>query len=300
LQEPGAAIASIQARIRLARISLHSVSMRILPSLFLLLLGLPALAQSASEDVITLHDGAILRGHVTVVRPGIEVEIVLLDGRAQIIPCSDIATTAGPSFPVAPPNLAAQFRAPGPNRVPLLVESTGGPLTVGVMRTPSIGETSMTIDDGSDAARLDINYQQRRGVVVCETTPCQLYAPPGHLVLQASGRDILSYTADLDLPVAGARVSLRAPSASHRRAGVLLVAGSLGTAIAGAVMAGVGASFDRTTPALPMRNDSSSTTYYGIGGALIGSGVVMAIVGGALWASGKTGVEEVKELGIRF
>ena len=82
----------------------------------------------------------------------------------------------------------------------------------------------------------------------------------------------------------------------------MLVLSSLGVAVAGAVLAAVGSGFDHSPPGLPAKSESSSTIYYGVGGGLIGVGVVMAISGGALWASNRTGVDEIAALpaGLHF
>ena len=164
---------------------------------------------------------------------------------------------------------------------------------------------SQRVDDGIDAGQLNINYQSRDGVVVCEATPCQVYARPGTLVVQASGSGVLSYTTDFEVPVNGARVTLRAPSVSSRRSAGMLLAAGLGALIAGGVTAGVGAAFDHAGGTLPngmTEKNSTSTVYYGVGGALLSAGAVMAIAGGALWAHNSAGVDGIAPLppGVHF
>ncbi len=263
-------------------------------------------ASPASEDVITLRDGTILRGHVTELRPGDHVEIVLLDGRPRTISWNDIGASSGPSFPVHESDRVARWLHPSPGRVPVLLDAPR-PIAVGVLRLrPAIGQSSMTFDDDEgDVSQLNVNYQSRSGVVVCPATPCRIYARPGPLRLQASGEDVLSYSADLDVPPSGVRVALRTPNVARRRWGTLLALQGAAALVAGAVMVGIGAAQPAPpAPVFPgeMPLPDHRGTYYGIGGAIIGLGALMLVPGVVLWATNRRGIASVTPLsdGIRF
>ena len=262
----------------------------------------PAAVLGMGEDVVTLRDGTILRGHVTELRPNDHVEIVLLDGRTQIVQWGDLAASSGPSFPAAARrNLAQRYLQPSPGRVPIELDAPRTPVSVGVMRAyPAIGQEAMTLDQDGDVSQLTMDYQSRNGVVVCSATPCRIYARPGALDLQVSGQNVLSYTAQLSVPEAGAHVRLRAPNAAQRRTGTLLTMNSLGALVAGGVLMGLGAAFD-SGPASSHTHDSSSL-YYGLGGAVMGVGAVMAVTGIILWARNRRGIDSVAPLadGVRF
>ena len=261
----------------------------------------PAALLGMGEDVVTLRDGTVLRGHVTELKPNDHVEIVLLDGRTQSVAWGDLASTRGPSFPaLARKNLAAKYLQPSPGRVPVELDAPRTPVSVGVMRAhPAIGQEAMTFDQDGDVSQLTMDWQSRHGVVVCAATPCRIYARPGALDLQVSGQNILAYTAELAVPDAGAHVQLRAPNAAQRRTGALLTMSSLSAIVAGGVFMGLGAAFDNTTPS---RHDSSTALYYGLGGAVVGVGAVMAVTGIILWARNRRGIASVTPLGggIRF
>lgn len=50
------------------------------------------------DDVITLRDGTLLRGHVAELRPTQQVTIVLLSGETRVVAWDQLASTTGPSF----------------------------------------------------------------------------------------------------------------------------------------------------------------------------------------------------------
>jgi hypothetical protein len=267
--------------------------------------SLPALP--TGEDVLTLRDGTILRGHVTEMRPGDHVEIVLLDGRSQVVPWAQLAASEGPSFPLVRANPAARFVQPSPGRVPVVVESERASITVGVLAArPLIGQDTTTVDDGAEIAQWTESYQSRNGIVVCPATPCRIFARPGELMLQVSGEGVLSYGTQVTIPPAGARLTMRAPSLAARRAGSTLIWLAPGTLISGAVMLALAATFggDSASPGSPAaaQANSMSTTYYALGGALMGVGVGVLVAGIVLWARNRTGVASLTPLseGIRF
>jgi hypothetical protein len=244
------------------------------------------------SDVVTLRDGTILRGHVTELKPGDHVELVLLDGRTQTIQWSEIAASAGPSFPVSKPNPAARFLAPAPDRVPVQIASTGKPLTIGVLQTrPAIGQESATFDDGVNVSQLTTNYQSSRGVVVCTTTPCQIYAHPGLLKLQPSGEDVLSYSSELSVPNDGVRVTLRAPSVRNAALTRNLLILSLPGVIAGATLLGMAPAYaDKVFPA------ATSPALYGTGAVALSAGVGLGIAGLVTLLRNRSGIDSVEPL----
>jgi hypothetical protein len=255
----------------------------------------PPTDPASTEDVVTLRDGTILRGHVTELKPNDHVELVLLDGRTETVQWVDIAKSEGPAFPLVKHNPAERFLQPSPGRVPLLIESRR-PLTVGVLRSPAIGQSSLTIDEDGDVSQLTVDYQARGGVVVCTATPCHIYARPGPLKLQASGEDVVSYSSELTVPPNGARVKLRSPSAHQMRLGLALFSGSISLLVGGGVLVGLGAATGRSfDPATTAQTDNSSL-YYGLGGAALGVGGVMLIAGVVLDASSRRGIDSVTPL----
>ena len=60
-------------------------------------------AGTQGDDVLSLHDGTLLRGRVAEMHPGQHVTMVLLTGQTREIEWSDLATMAGPSFPQRTP-----------------------------------------------------------------------------------------------------------------------------------------------------------------------------------------------------
>ncbi len=54
---------------------------------------------TTGDDVVTLHDGTLLRGRVAELHPNESVTLVLLTGQPREVRWSDVATVAGPSFP---------------------------------------------------------------------------------------------------------------------------------------------------------------------------------------------------------
>ena len=55
-------------------------------------------ASTGSDDVLTLRDGTLLRGHVTELHPLQRVILVLRTGESRTIEWADIASATGPSF----------------------------------------------------------------------------------------------------------------------------------------------------------------------------------------------------------
>ena len=54
---------------------------------------------AAGDDVVTLHDGTLLRGRVAELHPNESVTLMLLTGQPRQVRWGDVATVAGPSFP---------------------------------------------------------------------------------------------------------------------------------------------------------------------------------------------------------
>ena len=252
----------------------------------------PAAAQvqvPSTEDVVTLRDGTILRGHVTLLKPNDHLEIVLLDGRTQSVQWSLIAASVGPSFPAPKTRPAERFLKPAPGRARVIVESTGRSLTVGVLSMrPAIGQDSATISDGVSIDQFTADYQSRKGVVVCVATPCQIFARPGPLTLQTSGLGLLASSSEVIVPPEGVRVRVRAPQASDRRAAVLFGAWSLATVLTGGIVAATGAGF--TDPIF----GSTGRDMYIAGGAVAAIGIGLGVAALVYWRRGRTGIESVE------
>ncbi|HZS39613.1 MAG TPA: hypothetical protein VFF06_22430 [Polyangia bacterium] len=268
---------------------------RLICVLGLLLSARAATAQlglAAFEDVIELRDGTILRGRVTELRPGDHVEIVLLDGRSQMVQWGEIVSSVGPSFPQQRRQLADRYLQPSPGREPVIVESTGPSLTVGVLTLrPMIGQETQTTDDGVNLEQLTMDWQSRSGIVVCTATPCRIYAPPGELMIQSSGPGILGSTVGVTVEPGGVRVKLRAPTVLARRHAGALFGASLAGVVGGPILLGLGAAFsaDRATT-------GDANIYYGLGGALLGVGAILAVTGIVLLAINRPGIASIEPL----
>ncbi len=264
-------------------------------------------ASSSAEDVITLRDGTILRGHVTTLKPGVQLELVLLDGRTETIAWSDVLSSVGPSFPEAPHRPGEKFLQPAPGRVPVVLEAPR-PVAVGVLSSrPRIGQDTVTVDNGVGVAQWTTNYQSAQGAVVCAVTPCRIWAQPGALRLQISGDDVLSYAPDVDVPPGGLAIALRAPSATQRRTGTMLMTLGVGGALAGAITMGVGAAVADGRMSVPDIGGGTRTiggddrpVFYGLGGALLGAGVISLVTGAVLFARNQLGVESIRPIANGF
>jgi hypothetical protein len=219
--------------------TITSVSAILSTTLCLALASAPraAHAQSAdAPDVLVLADGTTLRGHVTEIHPGRDTTIVLLSGTTRTVPVADIASSSGPSFAPAPapsqaPStailpvqsgadplatdpaaLANVYRAPGPGRAPVRVESPGGQQVIAT--------------DVSTANVAGFPLSVRRDVCL---TPCTLYLPLGMHRIYAGGADMEHSTSVLDVPPSGLQLTLNARSFATLRAAVVLdVLGVLG------------------------------------------------------------------------
>jgi hypothetical protein len=222
-------------------------------TMLLLLLGsitFTSVARAGELDVITLADGTILRGHVTQLKPGDHVELVLLDGRTESIAWSEMTSSVGPSFPCDLPYLN-----PGPGRVPLQVESPD-PLRVSVIGL---------VDQ----------------VPVCSTTPCTIYVPPGSVSLSAAGDQTDPCPFNVMVPPNGGRVTLHPASMRKRGTGVALLIAGTALGIGGAAIAGVGSTMthDPTLPGNKASYEDNSTPMYAMGGTLAAAGVGALISG---------------------
>ena len=255
----------------------------------------PTRHRETGEDVLTLHDGTVLRGDVTILKPGDHVEIVLLDGRSQNIPWSDVASSAGPSFPAAAtPRYAEHYLHPSAGRVPLVIDSIGRALTVGVLTLhPIIGEDTVSVSDGLTLDQSTTDVQSRSGTVVCTSTPCQIFAPPGRLILQTSGVGVLGSTTELTVPPTGGRVLLRAPMVRDQQIGRSLASASLTVILSGALSAIFGAAY--SDPFFGNLGD----VFFGVAGALAGVGVGLGIAAIVYLVRSNDGIVSIQP-GARF
>jgi hypothetical protein len=215
----------------------------------LVFLALGSLAFADPLDVITLTDGTVLRGHVTVLKPGDQVEMVLLDQRTQSIAWNDMIDKVGPSFPCDP---AAELHTAAPGKLPLVIDS-------------------------SEPAQINVN-----DVPVCASTPCTVYVRPGEDVRVAAINGYSDPCA-VDVPVAGIpeHVTLHPVSAGNSKRGVGLLIAGIGMAVAGTATAALAAS---TAGDTHLGGDTS--VIEGIGGG-IAAGGVGTIIGGIVLMSRK-------------
>ena len=250
------------------------------------LLSLPLAAHATgSEDVIVTTDGAILRGHVSELRPGKSATIVLLDGRTRTLQWSEIARSEGPSFPDARP--AAQPEEddrinplePGPGRVPLAVESAGKQQSISLHFTGAIRVNGWGL---TVTAR------------ICDT-PCTMYLPPGSYELLSEADGVVSAVTPVTVPPAGTRVKLKATSSGLRGGGVALVTiGGVAVLVGALVMAFAPLNadiIDVTSSGGTTHTDNSTPLLVG-GGVTMGVGAAMIIPGAIMLAKAKGGVAE--------
>jgi hypothetical protein len=220
----------------------------------------PVVAPSprAGGDLLRLHDGTLLRGQIAERRPDGTITLVLLTGEARTIPGEQIASVTGattsPSPPPPPPGTEqdrgpALTREPRSGRVPLQIESTGEPLTVGMPFGPSAAQT---------------------GRMLCQT-PCTVYVYPGSVAVWTGGPNMRASALTIQVPQGGYRVRLRAASVSGGIIGqYVAVLGGIG------VLAG-GIAFGASLEGGQLR---SGTLMAAGGGALLGGGGLLAL---GLW-----------------
>jgi len=260
-----------------------------LPRLLLCLaiLSFPLAARaSGTEDVIITTDGAILRGHVSELRPGKSATIVLLDGRTRTLSWSEIAKSEGPSFPDAKPAATEEDDRinplePGPGRVPLVVESAGAQQSISLHFAGAIRINGWGV---SVTAR------------ICDT-PCTMYLAPGAYVLQSEADGVVAARTPVTVSSTGARVKLKAPSSGVRAGGVALIAVGSAAILAGAMTMAMqpifGTVTDYTTTGEPTTYNTSTGANLIIGGGItMGAGAAMIIPGAIMIAKTKGGVAE--------
>jgi hypothetical protein len=223
-------------------------------AMLILLLG--SVARAGELDVITLADGTILRGHVTTLKPGDRVELVLLDGRTQAIAWNEMTSSVGPSFPCDLP-----YVTPGPGRVALQVDSSV-PAHISVSQWPE-------------------------QVPVCGTTPCTIFVPPGEVSLSASGAEIDPCPINLTVPQVGGKVTLHPASPRRRSSGVALLIAGTTLGLVGATIAGVGTTMDHEPnfSGTKVSYQDDSVPMEAIGGTIAGFGVGALVSGIVLLAT---------------
>jgi hypothetical protein len=265
--------------------------------LLVALAAAPARAQS-DVDMVTTRDGAVLRGHISEIRPNTSITIVLLTGESRVIPWADFAGGSGPSFPgspgspppppppsdMPPPPLGApapgydlsngdQLLQPGAGRVPLRIESaTGKRLAVGV----PVG-TSVVNGYG---------YTVTANRRLCDA-PCTLYVPPGTFTFNAATPD-LAYDQEVEVAPRGSALRMRTPSRGRALGGLWMLTGGLSIAVVGLTVMILG-SIDTNVGTSHSSHDP--TPYYAGGGALIGVGGGMFVGGIYLLATNRRGIE---------
>jgi hypothetical protein len=257
------------------------------------LVGGAARAQQAF-DAVTLHDGSLLQGHVSEIKPGVQITLVLLDGQARTIAWADIAESRGPSFanpaPPPPPQMPVQagyeaYLQPGPGRVPLQIESVGPQMQVGVPEATGTGWVGNHV--------VSITLSRR----LCDA-PCTLYVPSGaSFPITTSGPGLRTATTDVDVPAGGASVRMRAPTlAKAFGAVVLLAVGAVGIGSGGALVA-VGQRHQEIDHNSFKLVDAPNQGEIDGGGAMIGIGIPALAGGIALLALNRSGVESSQPLG---
>jgi hypothetical protein len=260
------------------------MSSRLVLCLAILLFPLASQA-SGTEDVIITTDGAILRGHVSELRPGKSATIVLLDGRTRTLSWSEIAKSEGPSFPEARPAATEEDDRinplePGPGRVPLVVESAGRQQSISLHFAGAIRINGWGV---SVTAR------------ICDT-PCTMYLPPGGYVLQSEADGVVAARTPVTVSTTGGRVKLKAPPSGVRAGGVALVAIGSAAILAGAMTMAMepifGTVTDYSAPGDSTYNTTSGANMIVGGGITMGLGAAMIVPGAIMIAKTKGGIAE--------
>jgi hypothetical protein len=250
----------------------------------LALFSLPLAARAApNEDVIITTDGAILRGHVSELRPGKSATIVLLDGRTRTLTWSEIAKSEGPSFPESKRAAAQEAEdehinplAPGPGRVPLLVESAGKQQSI-----------SLHFADAIQINGWGLSVTAR----ICDT-PCTMYLPPGPYVLQSEAEGVVAARTPVTVSPSGGHVKLKATSSGLRTGGVLLVAFGSAAVLGGALTMAMSPLMTVATTTVSGQQTYDGTPLVVGGGITMGVGAAMIIPGAIMLAKSKGGLTE--------
>lgn len=239
---------------------------------------------STAENVITLRDGAILRGRIVDLRPG-QYVIVVTAGGNRTVAWSDIARADGPSFPGgylaepdpdAAPVAPADYRHPGAGRVPLAIESAGVPL--------EISESFAAENEG------DGFTSQTIGGTLC-TTPCTLYVAPTAFALRSRARGIRANRVTVTVPAEGLRLRLRASSSTRFYGGIGAIAGGSAFAAVGLALTTYAAFVPSVSriPGTPYRGPVAAP-FYAAGGIFLGLGVAALVTGIVLAVGAPSGI----------
>jgi hypothetical protein len=168
------------------------------------------------DDLVRLRDGTRLRGRIAERRADGTLVMVLLTGETRSIPATAIEPLPPPPPAIGPSredDEAPAVLVPTPGRVPLLVESTGGPLQVGYGISEMVGNISLT---GSVTTRREL----------CQT-PCTLYVRDGLFRLYTGGPNRWDRTTYLMIPTTGKRVRMHAGTMAGRVGGVAMMIGGI-------------------------------------------------------------------------
>ncbi len=236
----------------------------------------PARAESA-EDVIVTRDGAILRGHVTEMRPGKTATIVLLNGESRVVKWDDIAKSTGPSFPSEKPAAPAEEHVdilkPCAGRVPYVVESAGKQQRLALHVSSGVSVNGFVFTVAAEVCR----------------TPCTLYLPPGDYGIESWGEGVTHAFTHIEVGASGGHLKLRAGRAGVYKAGVgLIVLGAI-TAIVGGSLMATGGLISSTSHA--STTNSGDSLLLG-GGITLGAGAALIIPGAVMVATAKGGAVE--------
>jgi hypothetical protein len=234
----------------------------------------PGAASSGTDDVLLLRDGSMLRGRIAERQPDGTTVILLITGEVRTVPGDQLAAPPTMALPPPPPPPAVEDEGPAlslrarPGRVPLMLESTGAPLSVG--RPVS----TATVVDVLGSSTLSL------GEPLC-SAPCTLYVRPGTVTVWSGGNGLRSDVAHLQVPEGGLRARLRAGSSNAFSIGQSLTWSGGSSAVSGVLL-------------LALVQSGFWPAEYGniLAGISLGIGAVMLGIGIPLIVANRVGVEE--------
>jgi hypothetical protein len=201
------------------------------------------------------------------------------------IVCTSPRATAQGVPGVGTPTGRDEYLTPKPDKVPVVVESEGAPLTVGV-------QTGGGSFYGFGLANGRVGFvggQSEIHSVLCQT-PCTLYARPGYLPLWTGGGSRRALISELYVPTEGMWLRMHAPSIAGFVSGVGLVGVGAGLLVTAAVVLPLATDADTGQPCYEPTTCRDGTLVFG------GVGLAMVVGGAWLLIANRSGVATARAL----